>query len=176
MLKFKFSTLVLAAAILLHILSGEAYAAARNLGMTASQFIQKYNASFENYGITSMRIGTTKNKSGAVLSTFQYMFTPNVGVIGSFGTADGLLREVCILSTPKTEDEAMKALMAFTCVSLVVNPEMKPSERDDLMHRLKLYNVDELQYGDGVAIFGNVKYTTQLIGGIFNFIASAKDL
>ena len=175
MRKFKLCFIILLAGFLF-VGMHEVDAAARNLGMTVSQFIQKYNASMSSYGITSLKIGSTKNKTGSVVSTFQYMFTPNLGIIGSSGTADGLLREVLIISSPKTEDEAMMALAAFTGISLVVNPEMTASERDNLMRRLKLYNVDELQYSDGVAIFGNVKYTTQFVSGIFSFIASAKDL
>ena len=172
----KFLAILFSAVLIFSISFSEAHAAAKNLGMTASQFIQKYNASVESYGITSMRIGATKNKTGDVLSTFQYMFTPNIAIIGTMGTADGLLREVCILSTPTTEDEALRALMAFTAVSLIVNPEMTSEERDNLMRQLKIYNAEELRYSDGTAVFGNVRYTTQFINGILNFIASAKDL
>ena len=151
-------------------------AAAQNLGMTANQFIQKYNASVVSHGLDSLKIGATKNKTGDVLSTFQYMFTPNVGIIGSFGTADGLLREVCIISSPQNEDEGLMAMVAFTGISLTVNPEMTSTQRDNLWRQLKLYEIEKLQYSDGEAIFGNVRYTTQLVNNIFAFIASAKDL
>ncbi len=174
----KLVAILFSAVLMFSISFGEAHAAAKNLGMTANQFIQKYNASVESYGITSLRIGTTKNKTGDVLSTFQYMFTPNIAIIGTMGTADGLMREVCILSTPTTEGEAMMALAAFSGITLILNPNLTSAERENLMRNLNLYDgrIENLQYGKGEAIAGNVKYTTQLVNNIFSFIASAKDL
>lgn len=155
-----------------------AEAAVVNLGMTADQFIQKYNYLVKSYGLSSIYIGETKNKYGEQLNTFQYLFNPNVAIIGSSEKSSGLLREVFILATPKTDVEAMMTLAAYGGITMTLSPELDSAQRQALMRKLKISgdNIVELKNGNGVAVVGNVKYTTQLINGMFNFIASAKDL
>lgn len=149
-----------------------------NLGMNIEQFKFKFNDFATKNNVGFLSIGNTTLKTGSVQDIFQYNFSENLILQGSVDKTNGLVKEVWLLGSPKTENDSMMLMSAYSIVASILNPELFPGKVGDLMKELKIdgENINSLKTSNGQAFRGNIKYTTQFINGIFNFIASAKDI
>lgn len=150
-----------------------------NLGMTAEQFKSKFNNCVIQSGVDNFfLIGDIRINTGSVQDVLQYNFSESLIMQGAVDKSNGLVKEVWLFGSPKTNIESMQLLTAYALLIGTVNPELSINERGNLLKELKLSadEIESLRTSKGTAVRGNIKYTTLLIDGIFQFIASAKDL
>lgn len=150
-----------------------------NLGFTAEQFRAKFNDVVVKSDVDKFfLIGNTTLQTGSAQDIFQYNFSENLILQGSIDKSNGLVKEVWFFSSPKTNVESMQLLTAYALLIGTVNPELNLTERGNLLKELKISSseIESLKTSKGIAFRGNVKYTVQFLDGIFQFIASAKDI
>ncbi|MBR2775154.1 MAG: hypothetical protein IKD73_09245 [Selenomonadaceae bacterium] len=150
-----------------------------NLGMTADQFQAAYNAKIReisqdvDWDVSSANLTSNPNED-----VFEYAFSSDGILFWTVEKNTTLLKGVGVMSQPKDILESSKMSFAYTVAILTLSPELNIEQRNSLLNTLKLTTdkIAELETSRGIAVVGNVRYTTQFMGGTFLFTATAKDL
>lgn len=150
-----------------------------NLGMTLEQFKAAYNAKIREISQeVDWDISSLDLIYGQYDDMFEYDFSSEGILFGTVEKDTGLVKEVCVMSSPKDLVESSKMSFAYGVVILTLSPELSREQRRVLWDNLKLTadKIPELELSRGIVVCGNVRYTTQFSAGIFLFTATAKDL
>ena len=150
-----------------------------NLGMTFEQFKAAYNAKIREIAQdVDWDISSVDLIYGQYDDTFEYEFASEGILIGTVEKDTGFVKEICVMSSPKSQLESAKMFFAYTVTILILSPELNVEQRKALLTNLKLIadKIPELELSKGMAVCGNVRYTTRLIDGVFLLTATAKDL
>ncbi len=108
-------------------------------------------------------------KEGDVKNTFQYMFTDNLGVIGSVDNSDGKVIEVMLKgSGDGTAKSGANILIGITALISTVDPSLQPEKRGQILKDLGLF-------GDKKKDIMDLDDKTEM-NGIKYFVSSSKNM
>ena len=155
-----------------------------NLGMTFEQFKAAYNAKIAEYvPETGWDVSATTLISGTGQDVFMWQFMEQVALMGMVDKSTGMVKNLVVMALPQNQTDYEGAMVVYTLVITVLNPELNYGQRSELLGELHIFDTlydtfTDLQHHNFDALRGNVKYQTDYIAekGAFNFWASAKDL
>lgn len=146
----------------------------QNIGLTAEQFIERFNASSRSVN-SPLIIGTPEISKGDVYDAFQYGFSDHLALVGTINKKDNSLREVNIIAQPSSNpSENMNIVLSFGTIIMTVSPELTPDGRNNIMRELGLLNANaDLSKLNKSTTSGKIKYHVRFLETMgFMFSAS----
>jgi len=126
-----------------------------------------FNKYASTHDLDDLQIDDIEIKDGEVQNTFQYMFTENLGVIGTVNKSDGSVKEITLIGTGDgTIKSGSNIILGIIAVIATVDPSLTPDGRMSILKKLKIM-------GDDDADISNLSTKTSR-NGIKYFVSSSK--
>ena len=151
-----------------------------DLGLSPFAFSQQFN---QNSQSIAPEIGFYVNEPqiqiGEKQNVFQYNFTGNLGMLGIVDKSNGNVKEIMIISTPKTADDILGGVLLYGISIMTVSPQLTVDQRSTILNELQLSNPESTDFLhlDRKITYGNYIYSAKFVQNIgLRYSISPKDL
>ncbi|NMM52052.1 hypothetical protein [Paenibacillus aquistagni] len=142
------------------------------IGLTPEEFKSSFNSSSEEFD-SDLRIKNISVQDGELQDTFQYMFTANLGIVGTVNKSGGKIRDVMLIGNGDgSAKSGADIVIAMGIIIAATNPELSTEDRGEVLKELGLFdeNVDVYNL-DKNTVRNGIKYRIQgseVIGIMFS--------
>jgi hypothetical protein len=105
---------------------------------------EEFKTAFNNFcqeNSFALEIDDLKSQEGKVNNTFSYMFTANLGIVGTLNKANGTVKEISMIG--KGDGTATSGADIMTCMAGIigtVDPSLKAKQRGEILDKLGLFD------------------------------------
>ncbi|MDR2179385.1 MAG: hypothetical protein LBP21_03660 [Synergistaceae bacterium] len=147
----------------------------KGLGMTPTEFMNKFNAFMESIK-HPMAIPTITLEKHDVHDAFRHFFSENIGLAGVMQKADKRLLSLTVLGAPIGNDERWDLMLIYGAIIAVVNPELNEDQRGELVTSLMMDSSGSLQQ-QSIQVRKDIKYEFKIDDtfGIQFYVTNAEE-
>lgn len=139
------------------------------IGMTPEQFKTAFNKVAAEYQ-SDLIINNITITEGVAQNTFQYMFTKNLGIIGTVNKKDGSVREVLLMGAGDgTVKSGADILIGMGILITATNPDLSDVERGNVLRELGVIDGGDIMDLNKSTVRNGIRYkiTTSVDLGIW---------
>lgn len=128
------------------------------IGMTPEQFKTTFNKAATEFE-SDLIINNITVTEGAAQNSFQYMFTENLGIIGTVNKKDGSVRDVMLMGTGDgTLESGADILIGMGILITATNPELSADERGNVLRELGIIDSSDIMDLNKSTIRNGIRY------------------
>lgn len=128
------------------------------IGMTPEQFKTAFNKVAAEYQ-SDLIINNITITEGVAQNTFQYMFTKNLGILGTVNKKDGSVREVLLMGAGDgTVKSGADILIGMGILITATNPDLSDIERGNVLRELGVIDGGDIMDLNKSTVRNGIRY------------------